>query len=80
MSETMKPAYYVGTNSHSYRQGEPALILEVVTFDRQDKSSTVCFRVKYGDGKEDFCPISDYDNYKVLCFDDVRQAYHSDKT
>jgi len=65
------PAYYVGTNERSFRAGEAAKILGVVTYAPSGSDPRVCFRVQYADGRHDFCPVSDDANYQLLTEDDV---------
>ena len=66
-------AYFVGTHPNSYRMGEAAEILGVVTFiPAAGKDLTrPCFHVRYLDGKEDYTPVSDRDNYKIVCQSDL---------
>jgi len=69
-------AYYIGTNSHSFRQGEPAEIIGVVTYypDLMGEPR-VCFHLRYGDGFEDYSPISDKQNYIILTADKIKNSY-----
>lgn len=65
--KTQGKTYYVGTHHNSFREGEPAEILGVANcIPDINKPSVACFHVKYADGYEDYCPISDTSNYKVL--------------
>ena len=71
----IREAYYIGTSVHSFRSGEPAKIIGVKTFYREDLHPVVCFNIVYGDGKEDWCPVSDFDNYKLLADNEIRNGY-----
>lgn len=68
-------AFYVGTHHYSFRNGEPAEILGVETCFPENHEATICFHIIYHDGKEDWCPVSDVENYKLLREDQVIKAY-----
>lgn len=67
--------YYVGTHHYSYRSGEPARIVGVKTFYSNGKPERVCFHVVYADGKDDWCPVSDIQSYKLLTDKEVKVSY-----
>jgi hypothetical protein len=67
-------AYYVGTSQYSFRSGELAVILGVETYYLADKIRP-CFKVQYADGKTDYCPVEDLDNYKIIPASEVRLKY-----
>lgn len=60
-----KPAYYTGTHRYSFRSGEPGLIVSVVMVRPDGEDWRPCFHVWYPDGVDDYCPISDTQNYKI---------------
>lgn len=70
----LEDAYYVGTNIHSYRYGEPAKIVDVKTLYIENRVA-VCFHIVFADGKDDWCPLSDYENYKILTDKEVTVSY-----
>ena len=59
-------AYYVGTHRHSFRPGKPAEIIGVVFVNPPDDTPRACFHVRYEDGAEDWNPICDTYNYKIV--------------
>jgi hypothetical protein len=59
-------SYYVGTNENSFRSSEPAEIISILTCYPEKDIPRVCFEVKYADGKIDYCPVSDVENYKIF--------------
>lgn len=59
-------AFYVGTHHYSFRVGEPAEIIGVITCYPENHDPTICFHVRYADGFEDWCPTSDVGNYELL--------------
>lgn len=71
-------AYYVGTHHYSFRQGEPAEIISVATI-YNGQNVNVCFYVKYADGRHDYCPVSDTENYVILTDKQVRLGYIKDE-
>lgn len=72
--QLLEDAYYVGTNAHSYRSLEPARIVGIKTVYTENRVS-VCFHIVFADGKDDWCPVSDYENYKVLTDKEVELSY-----
>lgn len=70
----LEDAYYVGTSIHSYRYGEPARIVGIKTLYVENRTA-VCFHIVFADGKDDWCPVSDYENYKVLTDKEVELSY-----
>lgn len=65
--------YIVGTHHYSFRSGEAALILGV-TIQNAEKPRP-CYHVEYADGKHDFIAIEDYQNYKLVMPNEIRNAY-----
>jgi hypothetical protein len=61
-----KKAYYVGTSLYSFRRDEAAEIIGVLTCYPDKYEPTICYHVRYADGFEDYCPISDTNAYKLL--------------
>ena len=72
----LKNAYYVGIHQYSFRSGEPAKI-EGIYFYTDDVISNpvACFKLTYADGAEDYCPISDIQNYKIISENVVRSSF-----
>ena len=70
----LEDAYYVGTSIHSYRSLEPARIVAVKTLYVENRCS-VCFHIVFADGKDDWVPLSDKENYRVLTNKEVQLSY-----
>jgi hypothetical protein len=75
MEEKFRPAYYVGTHPDSFRSGEAAIIKAVETYKNDVGKNVVCFLIEYGDGTTDFCPLWDFENYKLLLDSEVKFCY-----
>ena len=56
---------YVGTHEHSFRRNEIAELLEPV-FVHSGNTPILCYHIKFKDGKEDYVPICDKENYTLL--------------
>lgn len=68
--------YYIGTNNYSFRPNEPARILKIYNIKPKGLKERPCFKIKYADGKIDYCPIEDHLNYKIISGNDiVRSSY-----
>ncbi len=72
-------AYLVGTNIHSFRSGEPALIKGVVWSYPKDLERRLCYVVEYDDGFIDYVAMHDKENYKVLTFLEMCALYPLNK-
>ena len=66
-------AYLIGTHSISFRRGVPAEILTVVFFKHEDNAPRLCYHVRFKDGKEDYTPVCDADNYKVITKEEAEE-------
>jgi hypothetical protein len=66
-------AYYIGTHPNSYRSGEAGEILSVITFipAAGKDLAKVCFHVRFSNGEEDYMPVSDFVNYKIMMPDEL---------
>jgi hypothetical protein len=75
-------AYYIGTHPDSFRSGEAAKIEGVVFADSASSERRACFQVKYGDGRIDYSPISDVNNYRLVSGRDIDviESYRERKT
>ena len=71
----IKDAYYVGTHQYSYRMGEVARVVGASTIYRDELPPRVCFHVVFADGKEDWCPVEDIENYILLTSDEVKLKF-----
>lgn len=73
-------AYLCGTHQSSFRPNEPAEIISVVMFAPEGSLSTEdyypCYFVRYSDGIEDYVAIKDIDNYMIVGFKRILEAYH----
>jgi len=65
-------AFLVGIHSSgSFRPGKPAEILGVVFITPTNSEERPCYHVKFDDGTEDFVPLSDAKNFKIISKKDV---------
>jgi len=65
--------YYIGTDPHSFRSGEPAEIIDVMLYERDNGVKVPCFHINFADGKEDWAPISDFGTYKVVSYEEIEE-------
>jgi hypothetical protein len=75
MEEKFRYTYYVGTNIHSFRSGEAAIIRSIQTYKTSLMGDVICFYVEYADGVTDWCPVSDTSNYKLLKDNEIKFCY-----
>ena len=68
---TRDNAYYIGTNLHSFRPNIPAEIVGVEWVSPVEKESRLCYHIRWADSTEDWAPISDSENYKIITFQDI---------
>lgn len=61
-----KIEYIVGVHLYCFRPGDPAQILDSVLYSSDNLSNRPCLHVIFSDGVEDYIPISDLDNYRIL--------------
>ena len=60
-------AFLVGTHRYSYHAGEAAEILGVVFFTPPEKYDCIaCYYVRFGNGDEDYIPLSDSKNFEII--------------
>ena len=60
-------AYYVGTSRYSFRRDQPAKIVGVIMAQPSPTATwRPCFKVKYPDGKIDYCPVSETSAYRIV--------------
>lgn len=74
----IEDAYYVGTHQYSFRSGEVARVVGLKTVYRDDFPPRVCFHVIFADGKDDWCPVEDTENYKLLTAEEVKLEFSID--
>lgn len=78
MALNKQKAYYQGTHHNSFRSGELAEIIGLVYINKEDEKpmeARACFHVKYSDGKEDYTPICDRQNYSLYPQESVTMGY-----
>lgn len=63
----IEDAYLVGINSNSFRAGIPALIVGLKILDIREEKR-ICYHIRFSDGYEDFTPLIDVENYKIISF------------
>ncbi|MFA6445651.1 MAG: hypothetical protein WCW14_00155 [Candidatus Paceibacterota bacterium] len=66
--------YLVHTHRHGFRAGKPAKILGVRFVTPKGHAGRVCYHVRFRDGKEDFVPLADQNNFKIISAADVRDG------
>lgn len=66
-------AYLVETSNGAFRKGVPAEVLNLVFFKREDRTLRLCYHVRFKDGKEDYTPVCDTDNHKVITKEEAEQ-------
>ena len=64
--KTTQNVYFVGIHKYSYKAGEPALVLGVKSVQKEDGTEEICYHLKYEDDCEDYSPICDNNNYKLI--------------
>ena len=64
-------AYYVGTHPHQLKRGKPAEIVGVEVITPKGDKPRLCYHIMWNDKTEDWVPVSDTDNYKIISFDDI---------
>ena len=69
--DNTKPAYYIGISNYSFRSGEAAKIIGVISFTPENQEERVCYHARYADGFEDFCPINDVSNYEIVSHEKI---------
>lgn len=65
-------AFLVGTHMYSFRAGKPAEIIGVQFLTPTNEDPRACYHLRFEDGEEDFTPISDARNFKIISEEDVR--------
>jgi len=65
-------AYYVGIHRYSFKTGKPAEIIGVGIVTPDKGRSRLCYHIIWADDQsEDWVPIDDTANYKIISFDDI---------
>ena len=67
-------AFFVWIHPGGFRPGKPAEIIGVSFVTPSGKEARACYQVRFEDGKEDFCPISESDKFAIISEDDVRSG------
>ena len=69
---TTDEAYYVGIHRHSFKAGIPARIIGVkFVSPNEGRKRRLCYHVQWSDKTEDWVPVEDHGNYKIISFDDI---------
>jgi len=72
---TRDKAYLIGTHKYSSKSGIPAEIIGVEFIKPEgDLNVRLCYHIQWADMVEDWIPISDNSNYKIVSFDDILQG------
>lgn len=65
-------AYLIGINPYSFRKGEPAEIVGVeLLIPEGGLKKRLCYHVMWADKGEDWIPVADDENYKIISFEDI---------
>lgn len=65
-------AYLVGVHRYSKRGGEPAEIIGVEMVTPKNNTSRLCYHIMWADKEEDWLPVADSENYKIISFEDIK--------
>ena len=68
---TEDKAYFVGVHKFSHKSGVPAEILGIIWVTPDGLEPRLCYHIQWADRCEDWVPISDTANYKVISFSDI---------
>ena len=64
-------AYYVGAHRYLLKSGIPAEIIGVHMVTPEDLDPRLYYHIRWADLTEDWVPIADSDNYKIISFEDI---------
>lgn len=64
-------AYLVGIHRYSYKSGKPARIIGVDIITPEKGKPRPCYHIEWADKTEDWMPIEDNVNYKIIGFEDI---------
>lgn len=70
--ENISKVFYVGISKYSFRAGEPAVIIGVAMIAEDNRHPRPCFHIRFKNEEEDYVPINDRDNYKLISEQDVK--------
>jgi hypothetical protein len=68
---TRDKAYFVGINRYSNRSGKPAEIIGVEIVTPYGLEPRLCYHIQCSDMTEDWVPVHDTSNYKIISFTDI---------
>jgi hypothetical protein len=66
--------YLVGIHRYSYKAGIPGEIIGadmIYNEELHSENGHICYHVKWSNGDEDWVPIYDNKNYKIITFKDI---------
>lgn len=74
--EKVEKVFLVGSRLYSFCAGEPCEVTGVafVTPEGLEPRSCYCYKIRTPGSEEDFVPISDSDNYKLISEADVAEG------
>ena len=64
-------AYFVGIHRYSNKSGKPAEIIGVEMVTPQGLEPRLCYHIQWSDMVEDWVPVCDTSNYKIISFTDI---------
>ena len=71
---TRDKAYFVGIHRYSNKSGKPAEIIGVEMVTPQGLEPRLCYHIEWSDKTEDWVPVHDTSNYKVISFTDILEG------
>ncbi len=70
----IEKVFYVGTHEYSYHSGSPAEVIGIKMITPEGLDPRPCFHLRYSNGDEDFSPISETQNYRLISESDAAVA------
>lgn len=64
-------AYLVGVHRYSFKSGKPAKIVGVEFVTPEKGEPRLCYHVVWADKTEDWIPVKDNSNYKIISFEQI---------
>ncbi len=72
---TFDKAYLISTHEMSFRRGKPAEIIGLIWVQPDNFENRLCYHVKWSDSVEDWVPLKDSGNFKIVSFSDIVKNY-----
>lgn len=68
---TRDKAYLVGVHRYSFKSGKAAEIVGVEIVTPENGKPRLCYHIMWSDKTEDWIPVEDSSNYKIISFEDI---------